>query len=381
MNNVFIAAHNIISPLGFSSEENFQQLLHGNTGLQLQHNEAINDEDFWAALFTAAQNELLAKASINSKAQTRFEQLLITSVTEALSKTAIDIRSKDTVILYSSTKGNVVLLENENTDYEAVRLHHSAALVNQYFNNPNKPIIISNACISGVLAIVMAQRLLAAGKYKHAVIVGADTIGKFVYSGFKSFQALSPQLCKPFSADRDGINLGEAGATMILTTEKAYISSPKIMIAGGAVSNDANHISGPSRTGEELSLAINTALKMANVNPNAIDLVSAHGTATLFNDEMEAKAFTISNLQDIPTNSLKAYYGHTLGAAGIVEAIIAAMSIAQGKIIPTKGFTTLGVPVPINICQNRIEKEITHVLKTASGFGGCNAALVMSKIN
>jgi 3-oxoacyl-[acyl-carrier-protein] synthase I len=149
---------------------------------------------------------------------------------------------------------------------------------------------------------------------------------------------------------------------------------------GGSVSNDANHISGPSRTGEELNIAITKAMKEAKLfSPNDIDFISAHGTATIYNDEMEAKAITLANMQHIPTNSLKGYYGHTLGAAGVIEAIIAIHSLKEDIIIPTKGFENIGVTEPINICSNLQKTNLQNCLKTASGFGGCNAALIFGK--
>jgi 3-oxoacyl-[acyl-carrier-protein] synthase-1 len=258
-------------------------------------------------------------------------------------------------------------------------LFHSAKLVAQAFENANTPIVISNACISGIAALLFAKRLLETGAYENAVVVGADTITKFVFSGFKSFRALSAGKCKPFSADRDGINLGEATATVLLTTNQH--SSHRIQLKGGATSNDANHISGPSKTGDELSIAINKALSEANLSAKEIDFISAHGTATLFNDEMEAKAFHTSKLLDVPINSLKAYFGHTLGAAGLVESVISILSLENNIVVPTLGFTTLGVPVAANICNETIHQPMKCFLKTASGFSGCNGALVFGKVD
>jgi 3-oxoacyl-[acyl-carrier-protein] synthase-1 len=145
------------------------------------------------------------------------------------------------------------------------------------------------------------------------------------------------------------------------------------------MSNDANHISGPSRTGEELYQAIDQAMRSAGVETGAIDLISAHGTATIYNDEMEAKAITLAGLQDVPVNSLKGYYGHTLGAAGLIESVISLHSMKAGLIIPTLGFSEMGVTKPLNVCRQLEEKPIQHCLKTASGFGGCNAAVIFSK--
>lgn len=374
---VFINAHSIVSPLGISSQQNFDALLQGNSAVQLQHRNDIDDEPFYASLI----DDNLLQDEINPN-YTRFETLLITSIKQALKHTSINIKNEKTIIIFSSTKGNIALLENKQATpelLECISLFHSAKLVAQVLENPNTPIVISNACISGIAALLFAKRLLETSAYENAVVVGADTITKFVFSGFKSFRALSAGKCKPFSADRDGINLGEAAATIILTTQAA--STNKIQLKGGATSNDANHISGPSKTGDELSIAINKALSEANISANEIDFISAHGTATLFNDEMEAKAFHIAALFDVPINSLKAYFGHTLGAAGLVESVISILSLENNVVMPTLGFTTLGVPVAANICTETIHKPMKSFLKTASGFGGCNGALVFAKVD
>ncbi|MBC7891052.1 MAG: beta-ketoacyl synthase, partial [Sphingobacteriaceae bacterium] len=149
--------------------------------------------------------------------------------------------------------------------------------------------------------------------------------------------------------------------------------------AGGAISNDANHISGPSRTGDGLSTAIGGALRAARLSAEVIDFVSAHGTATRHNDEMEAAALTWAGVQAAPVNSLKGYFGHTLGAAGLIETLVSARSLRENRMLPTAGFSQSGVSTPLNIPSTLHLASLRHCLKTASGFGGCNAALVLSK--
>jgi 3-oxoacyl-[acyl-carrier-protein] synthase-1 len=249
--------------------------------------------------------------------------------------------------------------------------------VAEHFGFTNKPVVVSNACISGLLAILTGMRLIRSGQYENAVVAGADVISKFVLSGFQSFQAISATLCKPFDAARDGINLGEGAGTVILTSNKEHSSG--IKVKGGSVSNDANHISGPSRTGEELYLAVARAMEDANLSAKEINFISAHGTATIYNDEMEAKAITLAGMQSAPLNSLKGYYGHTLGAAGIIESIISMQSLKEDVIIPTMGFKNMGVTQPVNVCASLYRSTLQHCLKTASGFGGCNAAMIFSK--
>ncbi len=373
MTDVYIIADNIFSPLGDTAAGNFRQLTQNLRGVKKQEDHLISDQPFHASLFD--------KEKFTSTSRyTKFEQLLVSSVDEALQNSGIDPANKRTILIISSTKGNISMVETQaNTAalQNRVALHTSAKLVADHFNFINAPLVVSNACISGSLAMIAAMRMIRSGQYENAVVTGADVISKFVLSGFQSFQAISAGACKPFDAERDGINLGEGAATIILSSHKKNAND--IKITGGSVSNDANHISGPSRTGEELCTAMNKAMQDAGLLAKDIDLISAHGTATVYNDEMEAKAITLANLQKVPVNSLKGYYGHTLGAAGLIESVVSIHSMREDLIIPTAGFQNMGVTQPVNICRDLQKASLQNCLKTASGFGGCNAAIVLSK--
>ncbi len=377
MKDIFISSDNILSPIGLTTAENFSQLKKNVSGIKLYDDKTMSEQPFQASLF---DNENFFNNKDAQNGYTRFEKLLIASITNALAETGIGATDEKTILIISSTKGNISLLETETASEslnDRISLNSSAKLVADHFQFCNKPIIISNACISGMLAMLTGMRLIQSGQYDHAVVAGADVISKFVLSGFQSFQAISSLPCKPFDAARDGINLGEGAATVILTSNKDHSSGIKVM--GGSVSNDANHISGPSRTGEELNLAITKAMAAAGVVVNDIDFISAHGTATVYNDEMEAKAITLAGLQLVPVNSLKGYYGHTLGAAGLIESIISFQSLKENLVIPTRGFENTGVTQPVNICSALYKSTLQNCLKTASGFGGCNAAMVFGK--
>ena len=380
MKEVFAIADNILSPIGNTTAENFSKLVQNISAVQQHNNKQIDDEPFFAALF----DEKDFKAN---ERYTKFEQLLIASIDEALKQTDINPAHEKTLLVISTTKGNISLLETE--EYNAslqkrIALHTSAKLIAEHFHFINQPLIVSNACISGLLGIITAIRLIKANKYQNIIVAGADVITKFVFSGFQSFQALSNGICKPFDKNRDGINLGEGAATVILSSKPACRQAGKknkndIKVVSGSVSNDANHISGPSRTGDELYQSIKIAMNDAGLTANDIDFISAHGTATMYNDEMEAKAIVSASLETVPVNSLKGFYGHTLGAAGLIESIISIESLKQNIVLPTKGFEELGVSKNINVCSNIIKKPLKNFLKTASGFGGCNAAVIFSK--
>jgi len=374
MTDVFVVADNIVSPLGNTTVENFEQLKVSVSGIQLHHNTTIAPEPFYAALFS--NNDLPIQDGF-----TRFESLLLASIQRALNNSDIDTASDNTILIISSTKGNISLLEREKMSdglLQQISLSASAKRVAEKLGFVNRPIVVSNACISGVLGIVTGMRLLQQGIYDTAVVTGADEITKFILSGFQSFQAISAEPCKPFDKDRTGISLGEGAATVILSSNKKYAGN--IKVTGGATGNDANHISGPSRTGQELSHVIQKTMQEANLSSSEIDFISAHGTATAYNDEMEAKAIALAGLVHVPVNSLKAYYGHTLGAAGLIEAAITLQSMRENIIIPTKGFEQLGVSKNIQLSNTLLHKSLQHCLKTASGFGGCNGALMFSKI-
>lgn len=373
MKDVFIIADNIISPLGNTTTENFSKLVKNISAVRQHSNKQIADEPFFAALFD--ENSF----KINER-YTKFEQLLIASIKQALQQTNVHPADKKTLLIISTTKGNISLLETEPYNQslqKRIALHTSAKLVAEYFHFINQPLIVSNACISGLLGIITAMRLIRANQYENIVVAGADVITKFVLGGFQALQALSNGICKPFDKNRTGINLGEGAATVILSSKKNAENDIKIM--SGAVSNDANHISGPSRTGDELYQSINIAMNDAGLSASDIDFISAHGTATLYNDEMEAKAIATAGLESSPVNSLKGYYGHTLGAAGLIESIISIESLKQNIVLPTKGFEEPGLSKKINVCDEIIQAPLQNCLKTASGFGGCNAAAIFSK--
>lgn len=383
MKTVFIISNNIITSLGFSTKENMGNILNGISGVKLIDDKRLFPEDFYASLVNTEILENKFASLADNKDYTRFEKLCILSAIDACSGSGVDISSKETLIVISSTKGNIDLLETAKKDKfnsDRVHLWKAADIIADFFHNPNKPFIISNACISGVMAIIASHDILQNGKYKNAIIIGCDVVSEFIVSGFQSFKSLTNGVCKPFDIARDGLNLGEGCGTIVMTTDLKYSDEKNsVIVCGGATSNDSNHISGPSRTGDGLFFSIKRAMDFAGMTPDDIDFISAHGTATLFNDEMESKAFSLAALNDVPLNSLKAYFGHTLGAAGVIESIVSIEGMKEDMLVKTLGYSENGVPEKINIIAENQIKEQNNILKTASGFGGCNAAVIFSK--
>ena len=411
MNAVYIAADNIFSPLGITTQENFEKVKNGLSAIRQITDGSLSPEPFYASMFTKEEWLTFPSPFVSSRltrdgegvplvssgtdevavsplsfgeglgVRSRFESICIASVQNALAQTEIKLSDADTLFILSTTKGNIELIEGKEVNEEIrsrVSLFNTAKIIAEHFGSKNKPLVVSNACISGVLSVVVAKRLLQSGKYKHAIICGADVLSKFIISGFQSLNAMSKNPCKPFDKNRDGINLGECAATIILTTDKSL--SKNILVNGGASTNDANHISGPSRTGLELAFAVQSAMKESEVTVNDLSFISAHGTATLFNDEMDAKAFSSASLSQIPLHSLKGNFGHTLGAAGVLESIFSYQSLLQEVILPSKNFETLGVSENVNMSCAVTKSDKNHALKTASGFGGCNAAIIYSRV-
>ncbi len=374
MRTTWVTSDNIISALGATTEENYRALRHGKSGIALVQYDGIKEELSLGKISDTLVNDE------RYTSLTRFEKLAVQSAEGALKNSAVDAASERTTFILSSTKGNIELLEQGQDDDKRIHLHEAAKTIARFFGNTNTPVVVSSACISGVMAMLTAKYLLESNQYDHAIVIGADVLSYFVISGFQSLQAMSTETCKPFDKKRKGVNLGEAASTIILTSDPTTITTKKkIQLIGGGLSNDANHISGPSRTGEELNAAIQQALREAGISKDDISFISAHGTATLYNDEMEAKAFHLAGMNEVPLNSLKGYFGHTLGAAGVLESVISIHALQNNELLPSFGYEESGVSQPVNVIEKLEQKEINICLKTASGFGGCNAAIIFKK--
>lgn len=372
----YIVAHHMVTPLGSGTAANLDAITSGKSAVTDNLHQVFQGQGICGALFSEEQWK--QKRAPYDRDITHFEALLLHSIEAAIATTNFTLNDPATVLILASTKGNIgELQEGNEAAAERVGLHESAKKLGLLLNYHRRPLIVSNACISGMTALLVAKRLLQSGQYKRAVVAGADSISPFIIAGFKSFQALSTSVCKPFDKERNGLNLGEGAATVLLSTEPAGTC---LAVSGGATTNDANHISGPSRTGAEMAHAIKNAMKQAGVSSNEIGFISAHGTATPYNDEMESKAFQQAELEKVPAFSLKASFGHTLGAAGLIESAISMEAFQRGWILPSVGYSKHGVSAPVTISTSLMKGvPLQHFIKTGSGFGGCNAALVFSK--
>lgn len=365
----YIIADNIISPLGETSEENYLSVKAGRSGIRAYEPGTCNiPEGFYASLLFEDFETLALKSA----------QKAIANAQKNIENAQLELKGKRTAFILSSTKGNIE---------ENISLADSAQRIASQLGIDSQPIVVCNACISGLSALILGNRLIDSGLYDAAIVCGCDTPRQFILSGFQSLKALSPEPCRPFDMERMGLNLGEAAATLILS--KNPILGNSWRMGDGFIRNDAFHISTPSKTADGLYLSLQRTLesftKEISSTCKQIDLkehlafINAHGTATLFNDQMESVAIGRAGLSDLPANAYKSFWGHTMGAAGILETIISMKAIDDDTILGTRGFSELGVSGKMNICAENRPTDKKGFIKMLSGFGGCNATIWAAK--
>lgn len=377
---VFISASAMVTSLGEGVEKNFSALLRGEVGVRRIVNPRVSQSPVTAGIIPDSVYDALYERY--DRQRTLTEIIAVHCISSVLGN-----RSADGIgLVIASAKGNISLLEGHSAEWaefheETCEVVGSALLLGpmarriatEFGINADDTFVVSNACISGITAVAVARRLILSGRYKEMIVVGVDTQNRFITSGFASFKSLSDDVCRPYDESRCGLNLGEACGAMLLTSE-----GDGVCISGAALTDDANHISGPSRTGDGLYFAMRKA--MAEAGADNVDMLQMHGTATAYNDEMESKACSLAGLQNVPAQSLKPYFGHTMGASGVIETIMAAEELRNHVLVGTPGFETLGVPMPLNISRSNVKLpsgKVLRALKTASGFGGTNAALIL----
>jgi len=240
---------------------------------------------------------------------------------------------------------------------------------------------VNAACASGTIGIINAANLIANGTADAAIIIGIDLLSEFVFSGFSALQALSPDRARPFDRDRDGLTLGEGAAAILLMSaeclqEQGLHSNGQIV--GWGIAGDANHITAPARDGCGLIAAVEQALAVADIDAAQIGVISAHGTGTVYNDAMELTAYE-QVLGDLPPLfSIKGAIGHTLGACGVVEALLGQECLRTGTVPPTAGLLVPAERAATCVSATCQDVSAEYLLSTNSGFGGINAALILA---
>jgi 3-oxoacyl-[acyl-carrier-protein] synthase I len=289
-------------------------------------------------------------------------------------------------LVLSTTKANIEALERlaDGRPCSAAAQRHLqadllAADLATEFNARGPVQNISNACVSGLVALMQGAKLVQRGAADAVLVVGVDHLSAFVVGGFTALKAIDPEGCRPFDQNRRGLSPGEAGAAVILV--RGDLTPPNsITIRGWGSSNDANHMTGPSRDGAGLAQAIRAALKIARLDTTQIDYVNVHGTGTPYNDAMESAALrTVFGENIPPLSGIKGMLGHTLGAAGVVETIACVLALENQFILGTPRLETLADGLPNSVLKTPQAAALKRVLKLNTGFGGVNGALILER--
>jgi 3-oxoacyl-[acyl-carrier-protein] synthase-1 len=257
-----------------------------------------------------------------------------------------------------------------------MNLASPATYVAERFGLTGPAAVVSSACSSSAKAFASAARAMAAGLCDAAIVGGVETLSLTTLHGFASLELLSRQPCRPCDVDRDGISLGEAAGFVLLTREPGPLS---VGLAGYGESSDAHHLSTPHPEGLGAAIAMRSALTMADLREADVDYINLHGTATRTNDVAEDAAIRAVVGDDAPRSSTKGWTGHTLGAAGLVEAVIAVLAIREGFVPGTPNCTRVDPAIRGNVVRAGRDATVDVALSNSFGFGGSNCALVFAR--
>lgn len=365
-----VLSTNILSPLGETTAANLAAVLRGDSAVKLWSGRWGLPYAFQSALFSDEQASRWMLPG-----QPRFVSLALASIKQALGEVP-DIDRRRTRLVLSTTKGNVeALTVSPSHDDAALPPSASADMLDGQLGLDGHPLVVDNACISGLSALIVASRLLQSGECESVIVCGAEVQSAFIVSGFQALKAMSAHRCRPFDIERTGLNLGEAAATIILRRNES--TTTRWRLEAGAMANDAYHLTSPSPKAEGAYRALESILQ--GHDAQRLACVSAHGTATLFNDQMESVAIERAGLESVPVVGLKAYFGHTMGACGVLESALMMVALDQGVIPATLGYSERGVSAPIRVTTAPLPTQKKAFIKMLSGFGGSNAAVWFDK--
>ncbi len=393
MHEVWIVATATVSALGESQQKTWQKLLAGESGISsLKRFSTSPYYSEIAAEIKDLQIDSQSGSHLPTLLQKLFKEFPTTlpascSLIGATLKGAIDrqenIWRQEMMPDKNSKALNCDNQPPKNRTASKPLPCEVAAWVAQHFELNDPGITINAACASSTIALTTAASRIANGQQNAILVWAAEILSEFVFAGFASLQALAPDICRPFSKNRNGLALGEGAAALLLMSAqqaKREGYQPLAIIKGWGVANDAVHLTAPAQDGRGLIKACQRALKRAALKPEKIAAINAHGTGTIHNDTMEIAAFAkLFGQHKIPFHSVKGALGHTLGAAGALETVVGVESLKNQQLPPTIGLKEAEDEVSELVSSEIQNFSGNHLLLTNSGFGGVNAALILAK--
>jgi len=254
-----------------------------------------------------------------------------------------------------------------------------AAFVQRALRLEGPAAVISSACSSSAKVFASARRAIEAGMVDAAVVGGVDSLCLTTLYGFHSLQLVARNPCRPFDAEREGLSIGEAAAFALLEPADRKLSAPAVLLLGTGESSDAWHMSAPHPEGRGAGAAMRQALAAASLDAAQIDYINFHGTGTASNDAAEARAVAAVLGTKVPGSSTKGATGHTLGAAGALEAVICALALRQGLLPGGVNTISLDPQLKVNYLRESRHARLDAVMSNSFGFGGSNCSLVLGK--
>ncbi|WP_179375091.1 beta-ketoacyl-[acyl-carrier-protein] synthase family protein [Winogradskyella wichelsiae] len=393
-NRVAITGMGIISSIGNTIEENLHALLNSKKGVAPIVNINTRHKNKIKVGEVLQTNAELAK-SLNLDKNNNYSRTALLgciAAQQAVKHANIkDIEALKTGLISSTSVGGMDLTEKhfQNYNSESRRLinsHHAADSTEKIaalLGITDFTSTISTACSSAANAIILGARLIKSGQLDRVIVGGTDGLAKFTINGFKTLMILSDTDCTPFDANRKGLNLGEAAAYLVLESDAVVKQDNKTVLgylAGYGNANDAFHQTASSENGEGAFLAMSKALKIAELNPIDINYINAHGTATPNNDLSEGKAIKRIYGDSVPDfSSTKAFTGHTLAAAGAIEAVYSILALQNDVMFPNLNFKTAIPELSMVPITEVTKKPLNYVLSNSFGFGGNCSTLIFSK--
>lgn len=394
---VAITGMGIISAIGNNVEENFTSLIEGKIGIsRISKINTVHKDDIMVGEIGFTNQELeqqLSLAPNNNYSRTAL--LGVTAAKEAIKNAGIsNISNYKTGLISATSVGGMDMteayfydyLEDESTQ-KYIEGHHAGdstqKIAEQLGIEQSFVTTISTACSSAANAIMLGARLIKSGQLDRVIVGGADCLSKFTINGFKSLMILSDTYNSPFDENRKGLNLGEAAAFLVLESDKVVQAENKSVLAyvkGYGNANDAYHQTASSENGEGATLAMQQALKVADLSSGDISYINAHGTATGNNDLSEGRAILRVFENNVPDfSSTKAYTGHTLAAAGAIEAVYAVLALQNNVVYPNLNYKTQMKEFSLTPQLELKEKELQTIMSNSFGFGGNCSTIIFSK--